>query len=269
MTIMTNAEFESLLARAEQTGKHMQSEGLRLISTVRQVTHPLGVSLGGPRLDALLIWLDSKIRTTFCVLWKTYGPMPGMPWTLWLHGSDWSGPPVAGRVSQQVGTITLDGMLSDDYWQGRAAEAYRSVLPRQKDALAAIVSHAQTIDDVLTMMAIAVGALWLSILTCIIAAVVEYTAAAAAAATVVGAGPAAGAGVTTTVKFLASVAAVLEGFYAVVATMTVPVIKDLYQELNDGTAFPEGKWPEPSATVTSDSRLLDGDGLDWQIKAGH
>ncbi len=267
MTVMTHAEFQDLLNRVQRTTEHVQSAGLRLASTVREVTHPFGVSLGGPGLDMLLDVLERQIhwigRTIRNVIYT-----PGTPWTLWSYGSEWAGSPVAGRVSQQINKITLDGTIADDYWQGLAADAYRNALPRQKEAVSALVIQTQKIDDVLTKLAVAIGAFWLASLTCLVTAELELVAAAAAATTVVGAPPAAAAGLSTTAKVCAAIAAVLEAFYVWVICYTVPDIKDLRRRLYDGSTFPDGAWPKPSATITDDARLLDGDGLDWRIKAG-
>ena len=54
MTVMTHPEFQDLVNRVQRTTERVQSAGLRLATTVRQVTHPFGVSLGGPGLEMLL-----------------------------------------------------------------------------------------------------------------------------------------------------------------------------------------------------------------------
>jgi len=267
MTVMTHAEFQDLLNRVQRTSEQVQSQGLHLVSTVRAVTHPFGISLVAPGLDLLLDRLEQQIlwipRTVLEIIF-----MPGTPWTLWNHGSEWAGPMIAGRISQEINKITLDGTLADDYWQGLAADAYRNALPRQKEAMSALVTQAQKIDDVLTKLAVAIGAFWLAFLTCLLAAELELVAIAVAAMTVVGAPPAAAAGLSTAVKVCAAVGALLEAFYVWVISYTVPDIKEMRRRLYDGSTFPDGAWPRPSATITDDARLLDGDGLDWRIKAG-
>jgi hypothetical protein len=267
MTVITDAEFQALLSRVQRTSEHLQSEGALLVATVRQVTHPLGLSLGPPGTDLMLVGLEEQIawikRTVRDLIY-----MPGTPWTLWNHGNVWAGAPIAGRVSEQINKITLDGTLADDYWQGLAADAYRNALPRQKEAMAALVASAQKIDDVLTRMAVAIGAFWLAALACLLTAEIELAAATAAATTVVGAPAAAASGLSTMVKVGGAIFALLDAFYLWVITYTVPDIKDLRRKLYDGSTFPDGAWPRPSQTITSDAILLDGDGLDWHIKPG-
>src|SRR4030095_16555264 len=92
------------------------------------VTHPFGVSLVAPGLDLLLDRLEQQIlwipRTVLEIIF-----MPGTPWTLWNHGSEWAGPMIAGRISQEINKITLDGTPADDYWQGLAAAAHPHAPP--------------------------------------------------------------------------------------------------------------------------------------------
>jgi hypothetical protein len=129
-----------------------------------------------------------------------------------------------------------------------------------------MVTYAQQIDDALTKMSIAIGALWLAILSAVLAALIEYLGEGAAASTVAGAPPAAaGAGVSTA-KLLAVISGALDLFFGFVVATTLPVLKQLRQNLNDNSAFPDGGWPR-STTDLSDGSLSDGDTTDWHVRS--
>jgi len=261
-TVMSAGEFEALLDRIDGKVRQMKDETDELFDTLRTWAHRLGpfghaiteVLTFVPKLIARVVeWIGQLIMN------------PGVPWTLWNHGNDWAGPPIAGRISNLIGKSTLDETRVDDFWQGRAADAYKNTLPRQKEALAKIVSGTQAVDDALTKMAVAIGAMWLAVLTGILSAVIEYIAEGAVASTGVGAPPAAAGAAATTAKVLAIVTAALDVFYVFVVANTLPVLKDLRQDLYDGGAFPDGRWPR-STTDFSDGSLSDGDATDWHLR---
>jgi hypothetical protein len=214
---------------------------------------------------ALLEYIENRIPVIVRLITEL-SFKPGVPWTLWSHGNEWAGEAIQGRVSAQVARLTRDGLLTDDYWQGRAADAYNFVLPRQATALDVVAGYCRTIDDVLTKITVAIGAFWLAALLIVVSLLVELVGEIAAAATGVGAPPAAAAGAGSVTKFLASLSAVLSAFFAIMVGETLPEFKNLRQDLHNNSAFPGGSWPQPSDTLTSDSRLLDGDGLDWRLK---
>jgi hypothetical protein len=218
-----------------------------------------------PNTIVLLEYIERHLPVIVRTL-AELGFKPGVPWTLWSHGNEWAGEAIQGRVSAQVARLTRDGLLTEDYWQGRAADAYNFVLPRQSAALDAIAAHCRTIDDVLTKMAVAIGAFWLALLLIVTSLLIELVAEIAAAATGVGAPAAAAGGAGSVTKFLATLSAVLSAFFAITVSETLPELKNLRQDLHNNTAFPGGQWPQPSETLTSDARLLDGDGLDWRLR---
>lgn len=263
MTAVLGAgEFDDILRRIDQKLRDAEQQARRLIDNVHRA-----LSWLGPFASGVMDLLD-KIWQLLQKIWDEiakFFTQPGVPWTLWSHGNDWSGAPIAGRISRLVGEATLDETRADDRWQGTAADAYRNTLPRQKEALAKLVSVAQDIDDVLTKMAIAIGAFWLALLSAVIALVVELTAEGAAAATVVGAPPAAAAGGLSLAKALGIIAAAAGILYGFIVSDTAPAIKDLRQALYDSSAFPGGRWPQ-STTELSDGSLSDGDGTDWRLK---
>lgn len=261
--VMSASEFEDLIDRVERKTEELVRKSDELIARLRHWASwlgPLGHSIGEvlaqipPRIHDFVAWLVDLFAN------------PGVPWTLWNHGNDWSGPPVAGKLSNLVGKATLDETRVDDAWQGPAADAYKNTLPRQKEALGKLVTFAQQIDDALTKMGIAIGALWLAILTAITAFVIEVIVESGAAATGVGAPAAAGGLAASVAKVLAIVSGALDLFFAFVVANTLPVLKQLHQNLNDNSSFPDGNWPR-STTDLSDGSLSDGDTTDWRVRA--
>jgi len=261
--VMSASEFEDLIDRVERKTQEMLRITDDLFAKLRHWASWLGPFAGTIRdvlakipqaIHDFVAWLVDLITN------------PGVPWTLWNHGNDWSGGPIAGRLSNLVGKATLDETRVDDAWSGPAADAYKNTLPRQKEALTKMVTFAQEVDDALTKMAIAIGTLWLAILSAIIAAVVEYIAEGAAASTGVGAPPAAAGAAASTAKLLAVVSAALDLFFVFIVANTLPVLKDLRQSLSDNSSFPDGRWPR-STTDFSDGSLSDGDTTDWHVRA--
>jgi hypothetical protein len=128
-----------------------------------------------------------------------------------------------------------------------------------------IKSTADVIDDVLAKTAVAIGGLWLALLTGITTFVLEVIALIAAASTGVGAPPAAGASLAAVIKVLAWVSAAAGAFYAFVGNEALGAAKDLHQQLNNSAAYPDGRWPRPT-TGLSDGSLSDGDATDWRLR---
>ncbi|NUT20828.1 MAG: hypothetical protein HOV77_16735 [Hamadaea sp.] len=261
-TIMSAAEFERVVADARDRTEQMQREGRRLIAVVRRWTVALGPQ--GAGLDAMLSKIDSQINQTGNLVTEFF-MNPGVPWTLWSHGSDWAGPPIAGQISSQISRATLDEMRVDDFWTGVAADAYKNSLPRQKEAMSALAASARTIDDVLTSMAIAIGAFWLAFLAALVEVVLIIMACVAAASTGVGAPAGAGGAAAAVAKFVGVTLAILSAFYTFIMVNTVPKIKDLEQDLHDNAAYPGGHWPRPTVDL-ADGRSSDGDPSDWNLK---
>jgi uncharacterized protein YukE len=260
--VMSASEFEDLIHRVERKTEELIRTTDELFARLRHWASwlgPLGHAIGDvlaqipQRIHDFVAWLVDLIMN------------PGVPWTLWNHGNDWSGAPVAGKLSNLVGKATLDETRVDDAWQGPAADAYKNTLPRQKEAVGKLVTYAQQVDDALTKMAVAIGALWLAILSAVISAVVEYIGESAAAATGVGAPPAAAGAAASTAKLLAVVSAALDLFFVFIVANTLPVLKQLRQNLNDNSSFPDGNWPR-STTGFSDGSLSDGDTTDWHVR---
>jgi len=90
---------------------------------------------------------------------------------------------------------------------------------------------------------VGLGAFWLAVLAAIIDLLLSLTAGTAVASTGVGAPPAAAGCVAALVKFVGFLVAIVTAFTAFVMWAAAPGIKDLWQNLNNNTAFPGGHWP--------------------------
>src|SRR5262249_9074521 len=111
---------------------------------------------------------------------------PGVPWTLWSHGTAWT-EQVGRRATDLIAQATTGQTEIDERWQGPAATAYLGTLPDQAKALAAIKAATDDIDDALTKVAGAVVAFWLGLLAAVIPLVIELLSWMGLGATAVGA----------------------------------------------------------------------------------
>ncbi|WP_213013175.1 hypothetical protein [Paractinoplanes toevensis] len=189
---------------------------------------------------------------------------PGVPWTLWNHGTVWT-EQVGNRVTGLMAQATTGQTETDEYWQGPAATAYLGTLPDQAKALAAIKAATDDIDDALTKVAGAIIAFWLGVLAAIVPFIIELITWLTAASTGVGAPPAAaGAGVST-VKVLGILAAVTTAAIAYL-TGIASQYKDLLQRVNNNDGFPQGYWPRSTTGLIADGSLNDNNNTNWHLR---
>lgn len=243
--VLSDAEFQDILRRVREALDEIPKQFQRLIDNINSV------------LDWLPGFLMDKINTALKAVGDFIGKIlteigkfitqPGVPWTLWNHGTTWT-EQVGAKASTWQDVFHVGSLKTDDEWKGGAADAYRNILPLQQKALGAVKNAADEIDDVLTKMAIAIGVAWLAIVSAIVSFVVELTAEAGAAATGAGAPPAAAAAGVSAAKVWGIVAAALAVLEAFVTGSLLPSIKDLNQRISNNEGFPGGHWP----TLTTD-----------------
>jgi hypothetical protein len=190
---------------------------------------------------------------------------PGVPWTLWNHGTSWTDN-VGAKASHHQDLFTLNSMATDDEWSGTAATAYKNVLPPQAKALGAIKAATDEVDDVLTKMAIAIGVAWLAIVSAIVSFVLELGGEATAAATGAGAPPAAAAAGVSAAKVWGLIAAALGVLEVFVSTTLLPAVKDLNQRVESSDGFPGGKWPQLTTDISNSSHKENkGKNAPWEM----
>ena len=150
---------------------------------------------------------------------------PGVPWTLWNHGNDWTNH-VGGPVGGLAGAATVGQTQIDERWQGPAATAYLGTLPDQNKALAAIKAATDELDDALTKVAGGIIAFWVALLAAFIPFVIELLGWLGLAATGAGAPAAAADSGASTAKVIALVTAIVTAavtYLTAVATQSRPL----------------------------------------------
>jgi hypothetical protein len=257
------AEFQEILRRVQEALGEIPKQFQRLIDNINSV------------LDWLPGWVMDKINTALRAVGDFIGKVlteigkfitqPGVPWTLWNHGTTWT-EQVGAKASSWQDVFHIGSLKTDDEWKGSAADAYKNMLPLQQKALGAIKSASDEVDDVLTKMAIAIGVAWLAIVSAIVSFVVELTAEAGAASTGVGAPPAAAAAGVSAAKVWGIVAAALAVLEAFVTGSLLPAIKDLNQRVNNSEGFPGGHWPQLTTDISDSShRQNRGQNAPWEM----
>lgn len=187
----------------------------------------------------------------------------GNPDALRATGETWT-LDVGARASGVASLATFDAVQADDRWMGVAADAYLRSLPRQNAALVAVKAATDDLQTVLNDLATAILEFWISIATALATLVGGLLVAAAGVAAVITA-PAAiiGAGAAIAAA-IAALNSAVDAFGSIAADSAAAAV-ELQQRVADGNAFPRGEWPV-SATSFDDASLLDGDGLDWQVR---
>lgn len=184
----------------------------------------------------------------------------GEPELLRAAGREWAAG-VGGTAAALAGRTTLDQLQTDDHWHGRAGEAYRSSLRPQKEALTAVKTLGDGIDDALQKLATGCETF--------VATVVG--AAAVADVALIGAGVAAATGVGLPAAVVAAVAALavfLGGFYLARTTLDGQLDEAgaaLDRLRSNDVAFPGGAWPR-STSPLDDASFTDGDPSDWSLQ---
>ena len=154
--ILGQGEFEDILRRVREALDEIPKQFQRLVDNINSVLDWLPGFIMDRIRDALNAVSDfiGKVLTEI----GKFITQPGVPWTLWNHGTTWTDD-VGAKASNHQDVFHIGTMETDDQWSGTAATAYKNTLPQQQKALGAIKSATDEVDDVLTKMAIAIGGL--------------------------------------------------------------------------------------------------------------
>ncbi|MFC4858777.1 hypothetical protein [Actinophytocola glycyrrhizae] len=261
--VLSDAEFQDILRRVGEALNKIPKQFQRLIDNINSVLDWLPGFLMDRINDALGAVGDfvGKILTEIGKIIT----QPGVPWTLWTHGTTWT-EQVGGKASTWQDVFHVGSLRTDDEWKGTSADAYRNILPLQQKALGAVKSAADEIDDLLMKLAVAIGVAWLAIVAAVVSFVIELTAEAGAAATGVGAPPAAAAAGVSAAKVWGIIAAALAVLEAFVAGSLLPSIKDLNQRITNDEGFPGGHWPSLTTDISDSSHRDDnGQNAPWEM----
>jgi hypothetical protein len=234
---LSEGEFTDLLHRVDD-GLHKVVEAAnKIVDACNRVGQWLG-----PLWDHVVDLLKKFIELVQRFLSEVgkFFTRPGVPWTLWSRGNDWT---------TQVGK--------------RAA--YLGTLPDQGKALAAIKAATDDLDDALTKVGGGIIAFWLGVLAAIVPFIIELFGWGAAAATVVGAPPAAAGAGASTLKVLGLLATVVTCAITYL-TAVLPQYKDLLQRVNNNDPFPNGSWPRSTNDVIADGSLKGDNNTNWHLR---
>lgn len=231
-----------------------------IIDGINSVLHllPPGFPVDGIRsgVEDLRRIFNEKITELNGLL--AYG---GDPDGLRAVGSAWAND-IGATTSRLAGYSTLNGVRSDDYWTGMAADAYRNTLIPQNTALTTIGDE---IDSTLNDLAVAITTFWVSVLAALTTLEVGLIAAVASATSVIASPAAPGFAIASFVLFGAALVSALVAFNAI-ANDTANRSAELERRLSNDTAFTGGSWPRSTTPISGDGSITDGDNTDWHLE---
>lgn len=250
-------QFDQAVAEVRQFARDLEAEVTKLIEGVNRWLPWLGPLAEKTR--QALIWCRDLATEIGREIYKLVTG-PGVPWTLFAHGSDWTG--IGSRVAGHANEAATGAVVRGDNWTGDAATAYKGSFGLQTEAMKAIKTATDEIHDALHSVAIAIIVFWIALAAAAAVFIVELMA--ATAATTPPATPSAPviAGIAAT-KFIATIIALVTALgtaFGVVVTQTA----DLRQRLGD-PAFPAHQWPMSATNAFSDGSNADGN-LGWRFK---
>ncbi|MFI7540157.1 hypothetical protein [Actinoplanes sp. NPDC049599] len=258
---LSEGEFNDALRRVDEG----MDKVVELTNSIVDACNRVGQWLG-PLWDDVEDLLNRFVELVKKVLSEIgkFFTRPGVPWTLWNHGTDWV-KDVGNPVSDLISQATTGQTDIDERWQGPAATAYLGTLPDQGKALAAIVAATADIDDALTKVAGGIIAFWLGVLAAIVPYIIELTGWGAAASTGVGAPPAAAGAGASTLKVLGIITAVVTAAITYLTAISSQY-KDLLQRVENNDGFPGGHWPRSTNDVIADGSLTGDNTTNWHVR---
>ncbi|MGP4019342.1 hypothetical protein [Saccharopolyspora sp. 5N708] len=183
---------------------------------------------------------------------------PGDATVLRVKSEIWASA-VANPIGDVAGDVALEKLDANVDWTGRAAEAYKAIVPAQADGLTGVKDLALQIRNSLNSLANALDAFNMAMIIAVGVFIVGAVGAIAAACTVAGAGAAVGAiasaaGVSIGLVTTAIVA--MNSYFDVIEVEQIA----LQQKIHDvGSAWSR------SDREFSDGSVRDGDGTDWRV----
>ncbi|MGW5648703.1 hypothetical protein ACWEV3_26750 [Saccharopolyspora sp. NPDC003752] len=166
---------------------------------------------------------------------------------------------VGDKTGEIAGDINLQKLKANVEWTGKAAEAYKALVPAQGDGLSSVKLMAMQIRSSLNSLANALDAFWLAIGVALGVFVVGAVGAIAAACTVVGIPAAIGAIATAAGVSIGLVTTAIISMNSFTTTIETEqtAIKQKITDLGD-------KWSRSDQDL-SDGSVSDGDGSDWKV----
>lgn len=160
---------------------------------------------------------------------------------------------IGNRIGEIAGDIKLENMRSNIEWEGRAAEAYKTIVPPQGEGLEAIKSLAVQINTSLKSLANGIEDFWTAILIAFGTFVIAIAAAIIGAATVVG--------------IPAAIAAVLVAVGACLALITTAIIsRDSVEDTIKAEQDTIAQGTHDIGTAWAKSRTSMSNPSDWEAR---
>jgi hypothetical protein len=169
-------------------------------------------------------------------------------------------------ISSLKAVVSDANLEVDDYWTGPAAEAYKSAVQGQMEAMGEVMAIADEVKYHLWALAGLMLAFYATLAAFIIRIVKDLRAALAASTT--GWGAIAGIALFVNVikksrehigKLSAAASALIGG--------EVQAFYNFRQRVQTSDKFPHGHWPQVTTSAMRDGSLQDGDDTDWHTKA--
>lgn len=186
------------------------------------------------------------------------------PIIAFLLANDWVDR-VKNPVNSASSDISNNNLKVDDYWQGKAADAYSGAVTSQTDAMAEVGTIVDSIKDHLWALAGIVAGFYVALAVVLYQWIGVLTASSAATATGVGAV----AGVPAAAADTGVSAAAIWGLVSAVVALIAAEAKsftDLNHKVSTDPKFPHGHWPKATTDAMKDASEKDGDTTDWHVK---
>ncbi|GAA3365821.1 hypothetical protein [Saccharopolyspora gregorii] len=169
---------------------------------------------------------------------------------------------ISTPLKSVAGSLNLDKHRSNIEWEGRAAEAYKALVPGQAGAVTGIQGVADKMVTALDSLANAIEMFWVAVWVALVTFAVGMASAIAGLAGIVTA-PAAIAGILgVLVVVVGLIGAAVTAFYATVQPINsqIEVIGSALDGLGD-------EWTKPDNGIDlSDGSASDGDASNWEAR---
>ncbi|TWP45794.1 hypothetical protein FKR81_38125 [Lentzea tibetensis] len=266
---MTNPIMQEVGERAEQLDQLIQKVFSKANAIVAWA--PPGSEAVVGRIDGLLANLSTKIKE-FWDWFDRFWTMRGDPSHLKAIALEWE-LRVGDRLADVAVPLDVDKLPTCFEWKGRAADAYKAIVPGQAKGLTDLQAAAYRMSDSLRSLSNAIDAFWTAVLWAIVGFSVAVTAALFAVASIAGSV----VGLITMTAATAEVCAFWGAAYGVLggavslagtefssikaylATIEVENMALGRQGLAVGT-----EWKQPDLGRLQDATVADGDPSDWQ-----
>lgn len=168
------------------------------LERIRDLVNQIKSKINGllSHVPSYLHWVISKVEdlwNKFCdkmsEFWDWFTDKlayAGDPFLLKDTGQRWNDD-LGGPAHKRANEVDSDDLLVDDNWTGSAADAYKSKIGGQKDALNAVgQTYASAVSSALNTMKTGIWIFWIAIVSALVVATLAFIAGIGAEGTVIG-----------------------------------------------------------------------------------